>query len=61
MKKRDKDQMPFVNAVDAGFDPIAAALRQLNDGIEKEPVPEDFMRLLDELDDRIAGKASKPS
>ncbi len=53
--------MPFVNSVDPDFDPIAAALRQMHDGVENEPVPDDFLRLLDELDERIAAKEIKPS
>lgn len=48
--------MRFVNAVDPEFDPIAAALRQMHDGIAQEPVPDDFLRLLDQLDERLTEK-----
>lgn len=34
-------------------DPIAAALRQLHDDVVSEPVPDDFMRLLSEIDRKI--------
>jgi Anti-sigma factor NepR len=60
-KKRDAKPMGFINSVEPGFDPISAALRQMHDGIAKEPVPDDFMRLLDQLDERIAENAKKPS
>lgn len=31
-------------------DPVSLALRQLWDAFEMEPVPEDFLKLLDDLD-----------
>lgn len=34
------------------FDPIAAALRQLHDTIASEEIPDDFLDLLDQLDDQ---------
>ena len=54
--KRPKD--PKMHAVDTRFDPVAAALRQLHDTVAAEPVPEDFLRILDQIDAKIA--ASKP-
>lgn len=60
-KKRETKPMRFVNAVDPDFDPISAALRQMHDGIAQEPVPDDFLALLDKLDERIAEKDKKPS
>lgn len=33
------------------FDPIEAALRQLYDSMAAEPIPEDFLRILDRLSD----------
>jgi hypothetical protein len=35
----------------SAFDPIAAALRQIHDKVTDEPIPDDFMRLLDKFDD----------
>jgi len=58
--KADPKPMSFVNAVDPEFDPIAAALRQMHDGIAQEPVPDDFLKLLDQLDDRLADKKDTP-
>jgi hypothetical protein len=60
-KKRESKPMRFVNAVDPDFDPISAALRQMHDGIAQEPVPDEFLALLDRLDARIAEKDKKPS
>ena len=37
---------------DMAFDPIEAALRQLHERIAAEAIPDDFMRLLDQLDDQ---------
>ena len=53
--------MRFVNAVDPDFDPISAALRQMHDGVAKEPVPDEFLKLLDQLDERLAERDKKPS
>lgn len=41
---------------DIGNDPIAAALRQMHDAVASEELPADFMRLLDEIDSKIAAK-----
>lgn len=37
---------------DMAFDPIEAALRQLHERIAAEAIPDDFMQLLDQLDDQ---------
>lgn len=47
-----------MHAVETRFDPVAAALRQLHDTVAAEPMPEDFLRILDQIDAKIA--ASKP-
>lgn len=36
---------------DLAFDPIAAALRQIHDHVAAEEIPEEFLRLLDQLDE----------
>ena len=41
---------------DMGSDPIAAALKQMHDAVVNEELPEDFLRLLDEIDTKIAAK-----
>lgn len=62
LKKQDKSKPPrFMNSAEPEFDPIAAALKQMHDGVAKEPVPDEFLRLLDQLDERLAEKEIKPS
>ena len=39
-----------------GADPIAAALKQMHDAVASEELPDDFLRLLDEIDTKIAAK-----
>lgn len=41
---------------DAEFanDPVAAALKQMHDAVAGEALPDDFLRLLDEIDTKIA-------
>lgn len=45
--------------VDTAFDPVAAALRQLHESVAQEALPDDFLRILEEIDAKIA--AAKPS
>jgi hypothetical protein len=40
--------------VDTAFDPVSAALRQLHQAVASEKLPEDFLRILDEIDAKIA-------
>lgn len=42
--------------VGLAFDPIAAALRQMHDEVASENIPDDFLRLLDEIDDRVKAR-----
>ena len=41
-------------AMDPEFDSLTAALRQMHDSIANEPVPEDFLDLLDQIDAQIS-------
>jgi len=41
------------------FDPVSAALQQLHQAVASEEVPDDFLRILEEIDARIA--AAKPA
>ena len=43
---------------DAAFDPVSAALQQLHQAVASEEVPEDFMRILAEIDAKIAAAKS---
>ena len=53
MAKADK---PLNFGEDIGNDPIAAALKQMHDAVASEELPDDFLRLLDEIDTKIAAK-----
>ena len=51
--------MPYA---DTAFDPVSAALQQLHQAVASESVPEDFLRILEEIDAKIAAaKASETS
>ena len=65
LKKQDrmaKDQprkgskVPNANTA---FDPVSAALQQLHQAVASEEVPEDFLRILEDIDAKIA--AAKPA
>ncbi len=43
-----------MHAVEPAFDPVAAALQQLHQAVTNEPIPEDFLRILDDIDAKIA-------
>lgn len=51
-----KDKRKPVQIVENKADPINAALRRLHESIASEPIPDDFLRLIDELEE----KARKP-
>lgn len=59
-KKTEKKPARSGNAVSPEFDSISAALRQMHDGIANEPVPDDFLSLLDQLEERMAENEKKP-
>ena len=40
-------------SLDPEFDSLTAALRQMHDSIANEPVPDDFLDLLDKIDAKI--------
>ena len=55
IKSTEKSAKPLRNQAmnTSKSDPIAAALRQLHDDVVSEPLPDDFMRLLSEIDQKI--------
>jgi hypothetical protein len=53
---RKGSKMPHA---DTAFDPVSAALQQLHQAVASEAVPEDFLRILEEIDAKIA--AAKPA
>jgi Anti-sigma factor NepR len=59
-RKGKNPNKSFENKVDPAFDPITAALRQMHDRVANEPIPDDFMRLLDQIDAKVM-EQKKPS
>ena len=54
-KKSGKGQPGFVgDGADYDFDALTAALRQMHDSIANEPVPDDFLDLLDQIDAKMS-------
>jgi hypothetical protein len=51
-----KANKPGNHDADMSSDPIAAALKQMHDAVVNEELPDDFLRLLDEIDTKIAAK-----
>ncbi len=51
-----KANRPGNHDEDISNDPIAAALKQMHDAVASEALPDDFLRLLDEIDSKIAAK-----
>jgi hypothetical protein len=51
-----KANKPGNHGEDVGSDPIAAALKQMHDAVASEALPDDFLKLLDEIDTKIAAK-----
>jgi Anti-sigma factor NepR len=41
-----------------GSDPIATALKRLHDDVVAEPIPDDFMRLLSQIDEKLEDRQS---
>ena len=42
------------------FDSVSAALQQLHQAVASEEVPDDFLRILEEIDAKIAAAAPIP-
>jgi hypothetical protein len=51
-----KAEIPQNHDEIVGGDPITAALRQMHDAVASEELPDDFLRLLGEIDAKIAAK-----
>ena len=50
----NKGKRQAEEAMDPEFDSLTAALRQMHDSIANEPVPDDFLDLLDQIDAKIS-------
>jgi len=58
MAKTDRPKGKIMNAANSDYDPVSAALKQMHEAVASEPVPDDFMRILDEIDAKIAAAKS---
>lgn len=52
--KNKKHASDVGEAMDPEFDSLTAALRQMHDSIANEPVPDDFLDLLDQIDAKMS-------
>ena len=50
-KNGGSSSAPKPSRVELAFDPVEAALRELFDDMAAEAVPDDFVRLIEQLDD----------
>lgn len=53
-KKMKRRAVNLGGAMDPEFDSLTAALRQMHDSIANEPVPDDFLDLLDQIDAKFS-------
>lgn len=54
-KNKGKQQLNTIGQdMDSEFDPLTAALRQMHDSIANEPIPDDFLNLLDMIDVKMS-------
>ena len=54
----ERDLKSVKETVIAGDDPIGKALRRLHDDVVAEPIPEEFLRLLGEIERKLNGAAT---
>lgn len=52
-KKGKPGSNPADSDMDPHFDSLTAALRQMHDSIANEPIPDDFLDLLDKIDAKM--------
>jgi hypothetical protein len=47
-----------MNHIETAFDPVAAALKQMHEAVTSEALPDDFLRILEEIDAKIDAATS---
>ncbi len=57
-KMPERDLKSVKEATIAGDDPIGKALRRLHDEVVAEPIPDEFLRLLGEIERKLNGAAT---
>ena len=60
MARNNRPKGPIMHVAEPAFDPVAAALKQLHQAVEREPLPDDFLRILDDIDAKIKASKSAP-
>ena len=50
-----------MHQIETAFDPVTAALKQMHEAVASEDLPDDFLRILEEIDAKIAANAAPPS
>jgi hypothetical protein len=54
MTKKTLPKGREMNHIETAFDPVAAALKQMHEAVASEALPDDFLRILEEIDAKIA-------
>ena len=61
MAKETPSKVRKTNHAETAFDPVSAALQQLYQAVSSEEMPDDFLRILGEIDAKLAAaKSSHP-
>jgi hypothetical protein len=60
MAKSNNSKGNEVHLVDTAFDPVAAALKQMHEAVASEALPDEFLRILEEIDEKIAAAKAPP-
>jgi hypothetical protein len=60
MAKSNNSKGNEVHLVDTAFDPVSAALKQMHEAVASEALPDEFLRILDEIDAKIAAAKAPP-
>lgn len=60
MTKHQAEKGHQMRALASDFDPVAAALQQLHQVVASEELPEDFRKILDAIDARLAEARTGP-
>ena len=50
-----------MHQIETAFDPVTAALKQMHEAVASEDLPDDFLRILEEIDAKIAANAAPPT
>ena len=60
MAQNDAPKGQKMNNLETAFDPVAAALKQMHQAVTREALPDDFLRLLGEIDAKIDAAKIQP-